>query len=258
MPRWRARCRNQIDTGARPLVLSGRDYHLLLDDEALDTADEERAVGVEPLGFGRGIGALHRGSVVVPELGDAVDLDIGCRNVGTRALGDNMRLHIATHPRHRVGKRRMHLEPVLDEVFVRQAVLTGQQSDALDHWVSPFVTRGAEACCAGQGSGGSMNIDLTGKRAIVAGGSRGIGRAIALAFAEAGAGVSICARGAERLTATREEIVRHGRTAHAAVCDLAAEPAVPRYQDRTKGTNGRLNKLVNNASGFGATDDEAG
>ena len=66
-----------------------------------------------------------------------------------------------------------------------------------------------------------MKIDLTGKRAIVAGGSRGIGRAIAIAFAEAGAGVSICARGAERLAATREEIGRHGGTAHSAVCDLA-------------------------------------
>jgi 3-oxoacyl-[acyl-carrier protein] reductase len=43
-----------------------------------------------------------------------------------------------------------------------------------------------------------MNIDITGKRAIVAGGSRGIGRAIALAFAGAGARVSICARGMRR------------------------------------------------------------
>ena len=42
-----------------------------------------------------------------------------------------------------------------------------------------------------------MNIDIAGRRGIVAGGSRGIGRAIALAFAEAGAGVSIFARGAE-------------------------------------------------------------
>src|SRR5580658_3669331 len=51
----------------------------------------------------------------------------------------------------------------------------------------------------------SMNIDLTGKRAIVAGGSRGIGRAIALAFAQSGAAVSICARGAEALNAARDE-----------------------------------------------------
>jgi NAD(P)-dependent dehydrogenase (short-subunit alcohol dehydrogenase family) len=55
-----------------------------------------------------------------------------------------------------------------------------------------------------------MKIDLAGKRAIVAGGSRGIGRAIALAFGKAGAGVSICARGAERLAVTRDEIARHG------------------------------------------------
>jgi 3-oxoacyl-[acyl-carrier protein] reductase len=41
-----------------------------------------------------------------------------------------------------------------------------------------------------------MNIDLTGKRVVVCGGSRGIGRAIALACAQAGAAVSICARGA--------------------------------------------------------------
>jgi 3-oxoacyl-[acyl-carrier protein] reductase len=82
---------------------------------------------------------------------------------------------------------------------------------------------------AEQRPGGSMKIDLAGKRAVVAGGSRGIGRAIALAFAEAGAGASICARGAERLAATREEIARHGGTAHAAVCDLADGEAIPRY-----------------------------
>ena len=42
-----------------------------------------------------------------------------------------------------------------------------------------------------------MNISFSGKNVVIAGGSRGIGRAIALAFAVAGANVSICARGAE-------------------------------------------------------------
>ena len=103
-----------------------------------------------------------------------------------------------------------------------------------------------------------MNIDLAGKRAIVAGGSRGIGRAIALGLAEAGAGVSICARGAERLATTREEIARHGGTTHAAVCDLADEAAVPRYIEEAAAALGGIDILVNNASGFGASDDENG
>ncbi len=103
-----------------------------------------------------------------------------------------------------------------------------------------------------------MNIDLAGKRAIVAGGSRGIGRAIALALAGAGAGVSICARGAERLAATREEIARHGNAAHSAVCDLADEAAVPRYIEEAAAALGGVDILVNNASGFGASDDEKG
>jgi len=103
-----------------------------------------------------------------------------------------------------------------------------------------------------------MKIDITGKRAVVAGGSRGIGRAIALAFAEAGAGVSICARGAEALAATREEIARHDRVAHAAVCDLSDEAAVPRYIEEAAAALGGIDILVNNASGFGTSDDEAG
>jgi 3-oxoacyl-[acyl-carrier protein] reductase len=103
-----------------------------------------------------------------------------------------------------------------------------------------------------------MDIDLAGKRAIVAGGSRGIGRAIALAFAEAGAGVSICARGAQRLAAAREEIAQCGGPAHSAVCDLADEAAVPRYIEEAAAALGGIDILVNNASGFGTTDDEAG
>ena len=51
-----------------------------------------------------------------------------------------------------------------------------------------------------------MESDLKGHRVVVAGGSRGIGNAIALGFAAEGCAVSICARGAEALEAARVEI----------------------------------------------------
>ncbi|MFM7691527.1 MAG: SDR family NAD(P)-dependent oxidoreductase, partial [Alphaproteobacteria bacterium] len=60
-----------------------------------------------------------------------------------------------------------------------------------------------------------MTFDFTGKKVLVAGGSRGIGRSIALGFAAGGAAVSICARGAAGLEATRAEIAAHGVAAHA-------------------------------------------
>jgi len=103
-----------------------------------------------------------------------------------------------------------------------------------------------------------MNIDLQGKKAIVAGGSRGIGRSIALAFSEAGADVSICARGEKALRATEAELKRFEHKVHAATCDLGDGPAVTAYVKAAAEALGGIDILVNNASGFGATDDEAG
>ena len=103
-----------------------------------------------------------------------------------------------------------------------------------------------------------MTFDFTGKRVIVCGGSRGIGRSIALGFAQAGAAVSICARGAETLEATRAECARFGHTAHAGVCDLGDAAAIRHYVADAAGALGGIDVLANNASGFGNADDEAG
>jgi 3-oxoacyl-[acyl-carrier protein] reductase len=103
-----------------------------------------------------------------------------------------------------------------------------------------------------------MNIDFTGKRAVVCGGSRGIGRAIALGFAAAGADVSICARGAETLEKTRAEVAAHGHKAHAGAADLGDAAAIKSYIAAAAAELGGIDVLVNNASAFGSTDDEAG
>ncbi len=103
-----------------------------------------------------------------------------------------------------------------------------------------------------------MSFDFKQRRVVVAGGSRGIGRSIALAFAAAGADVSICARGRDTLEATRAELAAHGHQAHAAPCDLADGAAVARYVTEAGAALGGIDVLVNNASGFGVGDDEAG
>ena len=103
-----------------------------------------------------------------------------------------------------------------------------------------------------------MSFVFADRRVVVCGGSRGIGRSIALAFSVAGADVSICARGRETLQATRDELARDGRRAHAAACDLADAQAVARYVAEAGDALGGIDVLVNNASGFGQGDDEAG
>ena len=100
-----------------------------------------------------------------------------------------------------------------------------------------------------------MLFDFTGKRVAVCGGSKGIGRAIAIGFARAGAAVSICARGAAALESTRREL---GARGHARTCDLADKAAVEGYVAAAVAALGGLDVLVNNASGFGMADDEAG
>jgi len=103
-----------------------------------------------------------------------------------------------------------------------------------------------------------MDISFTGKNVIVTGASRGIGRSIALAFADCGANVSICARGPEALRKTEGELKSKGHKVHAATCDLANAAAVTQYVKDAAAALGGIDVLVNNASGFGGRDDEEG
>jgi 3-oxoacyl-[acyl-carrier protein] reductase len=103
-----------------------------------------------------------------------------------------------------------------------------------------------------------MQISFKGKRVVVAGGSKGIGRSIALGFASAGADVSICARGQAALDATSAEIRKAGVKAHASQCDLGNKDAIAAYIVSAAEFLGGIDILVNNASGFGGGDDEAG
>lgn len=102
-----------------------------------------------------------------------------------------------------------------------------------------------------------MQIDVKGKRVLVTGGSKGIGRSIALAFAAGGASVSICARGEEALEATRKELAGHGGRVHARKCDLSKEPQIVEYVADAAKALGGIDVLVNNATGSGSGDDEA-
>jgi hypothetical protein len=99
----------------------------------------------------------------------------------------------------------------------------------------------------------TMGFDFTGKRVLVAGGSRGIGRAIALGFVRAGARVSACARGADGLAALAAEGVQHVQPA-----DLADAAQIDAWVAAGAAALGGIDVLVNNASGFGMGDTEEG
>lgn len=89
--------------------------------------------------------------------------------------------------------------------------------------------------------------ELDGKVALITGGSKGIGRAIALALAEAGSDVAIAARGREDLEKTSREIEERGRRALAVPTDVSDPDQVRGLMDRAVTDLGTLDILVNNA-----------
>ena len=91
-------------------------------------------------------------------------------------------------------------------------------------------------------------LSLDGQVALVTGGSRGIGKAIALAFAEAGADVIVSSRKQEALDAAAEEIAATGRRALAVAANNRKPEELRTLMKRVRAEFGRLDILVNNAA----------
>jgi len=90
--------------------------------------------------------------------------------------------------------------------------------------------------------------------AIVTGGGRGIGRAIALSYAEAGADVVCAARTLADVEAVAEEVRALGRRALAVQCDVTDLPQLAGVVEAALKAFGRITHLVNNAGGSGPND----
>jgi NAD(P)-dependent dehydrogenase (short-subunit alcohol dehydrogenase family) len=93
-----------------------------------------------------------------------------------------------------------------------------------------------------------MDLKLNGKTALVTGGSEGIGKGIALAFAREGVDVAICARRREPLDATAQEIARAtNRKIVPIVADLTKDEDAKNFVEQGHAALGRVDIMVNNA-----------
>jgi 3-oxoacyl-[acyl-carrier protein] reductase len=97
-----------------------------------------------------------------------------------------------------------------------------------------------------------VDLGLTGRRAIVTGGSKGLGQAIAAELVGEGTSVSICSRNAAELADTEAQLRQQagpGVTVHARACDVTDPVQVSDYVAAATAALGGLDILVNNAGG---------
>ncbi|HEX6907839.1 MAG TPA: glucose 1-dehydrogenase [Terriglobales bacterium] len=90
-------------------------------------------------------------------------------------------------------------------------------------------------------------LDLNGKTAVVIGGSSGIGRALAIGLAQAGADVIPSARRAQEVAAAASEIERLGRRSLRITCDVTSESSLHQLLQETLRAFGKVDILVNSA-----------
>jgi len=92
-----------------------------------------------------------------------------------------------------------------------------------------------------------MNITMKDRVAVVTGGSKGIGIAVARRFAESGAKVAILARGRADLKAAREQLASDGLEVRDYVCDVSKAADIASAYEKVIADFGRIDVLVNNA-----------
>ena len=102
-----------------------------------------------------------------------------------------------------------------------------------------------------------MDLKLRGKKAIVTGGTRGIGRAIAELLAEEGADVAVCARNKEEIAATVQSLGRKGVKAWGSPVDVADTKAQRAWVAEAAGALGGLDIFIANVSALAVSADEA-
>jgi NAD(P)-dependent dehydrogenase (short-subunit alcohol dehydrogenase family) len=90
-------------------------------------------------------------------------------------------------------------------------------------------------------------FDLTGRVAIITGGSIGLGRQMAEALAEMGANLALCARKKERCEQAAHDMEKLGARALALACDVKDQSSVQQLVETTFAHFGRLDILINNA-----------